>query len=387
MHNPADGGSNGAIWLSNPSGCIVPTRTSASYRIGFCGRKKGEGMKGKHRFHQLTNRLHGLADALAGAEQVLIVPHNNPDPDAIASALALQTLVTEHLLYPATVAYQGAIGRAENRALIRYLDFPLKRLTPAELKAASHLVLVDTQPDAGNAPLPVGVVPDVVIDHHPLRTAYRQATYADIRPQVGATASLLVEYLRAANLPISPALATALFYGIKTDTQGLERGASECDRAAFGYLGPQVDLAAIFKIEHAPMPSDYFSTLTYALQSARCYDQVMVSYLGAMSYPDLAANIADFFMRRQGLRWVFCAGIHKEHLYLSVRTSYQQGAGRLIQSVVGARGSAGGHGSMAGAQIPLNGERPDALIDELCRHFLAHLNVPADQLGEPLVQM
>jgi nanoRNase/pAp phosphatase (c-di-AMP/oligoRNAs hydrolase) len=84
-------------------------------------------MKGKHRFHQLTNRLNGLADALAGAEQVLIVPHNNPDPDAIASALALQTLVTEHLLYPATVAYQGAIGRAENRALIRYLDFPLKR--------------------------------------------------------------------------------------------------------------------------------------------------------------------------------------------------------------------------------------------------------------------
>ena len=344
-------------------------------------------MKGKHRFHQLTNRLHGLADALAGAEQVLIVPHNNPDPDAIASALALQTLVTEHLLYPATVAYQGAIGRAENRALIRYLDFPLKRLSPADLKAASHFVLVDTQPDAGNAPLPAGILPAVVIDHHPLRTAYKQAGYADIRPQVGATASLLVEYLRAANLPISSTLATALFYGIKTDTQGLERGASACDRAAFGYLGPQVDLAAIFKIEHAPMPSDYFSTLTYALQSARCYDQVMVSYLGAMSYPDLAANIADFFMRRQGVRWVFCAGIHKEHLYLSVRTSYQPGAGRLIQSVVGARGSAGGHGSMAGAQIPLNGERPDALIDELCRHFLAQLNVPADQLGEPLVQM
>jgi len=344
-------------------------------------------MKGKHRFNGLTNRLHRLADTLAGAEQVLILPHNNPDHDAIASALALQTLVTENLLLPATVAYQGAIGRAENRALMRYLDFPLKRLTPADLKAASHLVLVDTQPDNGNAPLPAGIMPAAVIDHHPLRTAYKQVAYADIRPQVGATASLMVEYLRAADLPISPALATALFYGIKTDTQGLERGASECDRAAFGYLGPQVDLAAIFKIEHAPMPNDYFSTLTFALQSARCYDQVMVSYLGAMSYPDLAANIADFFMRRQGLRWVFCAGIHKEHLYLSVRTSYQQGAGRLIQSVVGARGSAGGHGSMAGAQIPLNGETPDALIGELCRHFLEQLDVPADQLGEPLVQM
>lgn len=340
-----------------------------------------------HRSHQSTNKLNHLAAALAGADQVLIVPHNHPDPDAIASALACQALVTKHVGAEATIAYRGAIGRAENRALIRYLDYPLKRLTTADLKAASHLVLVDTQPDAGNCPLPADTLPTVVFDHHPLRTAYRAVTYADIRPQVGATSSLLVEYLRAANVAVESTLATALFYGIKTDTQGLERGTSDCDRAAFGYLGPQVDLAAIFKIEHAPMPGDYFNTLTFALQSARCYNHVVVSYLGAMSYPDLAANIADFFMRRQGSRWVFCAGIHKEHLYLSVRTSYQQGAGRLIQSVVGARGSAGGHGSMAGAQIPLNGETPDALIDELCRHFLEQLNVPADHCGEPLVQM
>jgi len=344
-------------------------------------------MKGKHRSNQLTNRLNCLAETLTGAKQVLILPHNNPDPDAIASALAFQALLTQHFGLDTTVAYRGAIGRAENQALMRYLDYPLKRLTTADLEAASHLVLVDTQPDAGNCPLPMGAIPDVIIDHHPLRTAYREAPYVDIRPQVGATASLLVEYLRAANVPVETQLATALFYGIKTDTQGLERGTANCDRAAFGYLGPQVDLAAIFKIEHAPMPGDYFNTLTFALQSARCYDHVVVSYLGAMSYPDLAANIADFFMRRQGSRWVFCAGIHKEHLYLSVRTSYQQGAGRLIQSVVGERGSAGGHGSMAGAQIPLNGAPPDHLMDELSRHFLEQLNVPAEYLGEPLVQM
>lgn len=343
-------------------------------------------MKGLHRSQHATNNLLRLTAALTGAEQVLILPHNNPDPDAIASALACQTLVTKHLGVEATVAYRGAIGRAENRALIRYLDYPLKRLTTADLKRASHVILVDTQPDAGNSPLPAHTMPAVVIDHHPLRTAYSQVSYADIRPQVGATASLLVEYLRAANVPIDAKLATALFYGIKTDTQGLERGTAPCDRAAFGYLGPQVDLAAIFKIEHAPMPGDYFNTLTVALQSARCYDHVVVSYLGAMSYPDLAANIADFFMRRQGSRWVFCAGIHKEHLYLSVRTSYQQGAGQVIQSVVGQRGSAGGHGSMAGAQIPLNGTPPDALVDELSRHFLEELKVSADANGEPLVQ-
>ena len=340
-----------------------------------------------HRSHHATNKLNRLAEALTGAEQVLIVPHNNPDPDAIASALACQRFVTNYMGGQATVAYRGTIGRAENRALVRYLDYPLKRLTTATLRSASHLILVDTQPDAGNSPLPKGIIPDVVLDHHPLRTAYRQATYADIRPQVGATASLLVEYLRAARVTIDTPLATALFYGIKTDTQGLERGTSTCDRAAFGFLGSRANIAAIFNFDHAPMPGDYFTTLTFALQSARCYDHVVVSYLGAMSYPDLAANIADFFMRRQGSRWVFCAGIHKEHLYLSVRTSYQQGAGQLIQSVVGERGSAGGHGSMAGAQIPLNGTSADTLVNELSRHFLAELNVPASASGEPLVQM
>jgi nanoRNase/pAp phosphatase (c-di-AMP/oligoRNAs hydrolase) len=294
-------------------------------------------MKVKHRSNQLRSRLTCLAETLRGAEQVLILPHNNPDPDAIASALAFQVLLTQHFALDAAIAYEGAIGRAENRALIRYLDYPLKRLTAADLKSASHLVLVDTQPDAGNSPLPAHVIPDIVIDHHPLRMAYRQARYADIRPQVGATASLLVEYLRAADVPVATELATALFYGIKTDTQGLERGTSECDRAAFGYLGSHINLAAIFKIEQAPMPGDYFNTLTFALQSARCYDNAVVSYLGAMSYPDLAANIADFLMRRQGLRWVFCAGIYKEHLYLSVRTSYQQGAGRLTDRWPGHR--------------------------------------------------
>lgn len=344
-------------------------------------------MKGIHRSNQITHKLTGLAAALTKAEHVLILPHNNPDPDAIASALALQVLFIKTFALDATIAYRGAIGRAENRALIRYLDHPLKRLTTADLKAASHLVLVDTQPDAGNSPLPMQTIPTVVIDHHPLRDAYRQAAYTDIRPQVGATSSMLVEYLRAAQVTIAPTLATALFYGIKTDTQGLARGTSATDRAAFGYLASRVNLAAIAKIEQAPMPDAYFNTLTFALQSARCYDQVVVAYLGAMSYPDLAANIADFFMRRQRSRWVFCAGFHKEHLYLSVRTSYQQGAGRLIQSVVGPRGSAGGHGSMAGAQIPLNGVAPDDLMDELSRHFLAQLNVPTGYVGEPLVQI
>ena len=342
-------------------------------------------MKGKRCSNQSKARLNGLAETLQGAERVLILPHNNPDPDAIASALALQLLLAQYFSINATIGYQGVIGRAENRALVRYLDYPLQRLTGDDLQSASHLLLVDTQPGVGNSPLSPEAMPCAVIDHHPIHSTCKQAQYVDIRPQVGATASLMVEYLCAANIAVDPKLATALFYGIKTDTQGLERGASPCDRAAFSHLGAQVDLKALFKIEHAPMPDDYFSTLTTALQSARCYDNVVLSYLGAMSYPDLAANIADFFMRRQGSLWVICAGIYKQHLYLSVRTCYQQGAGRLVQNVVGTRGSAGGHGSMAGAQIPLNGAPPDHLMDELSRHFLEQLNIPLGQTGESFV--
>ncbi|MEZ4864449.1 MAG: DHH family phosphoesterase [Caldilineaceae bacterium] len=338
-----------------------------------------------NQFEKTFVRLQQLDQFLNGADHLLILPHNNPDPDAIASALALKFLAEQRYALSATIAYQGIVGRAENRALVRYLRYPMKRLTPADFAKASHLALVDTQPGAGNNPLPPTVTPGLVLDHHEYRTASDEVAFTDIRPQMGATSSILVEYLRCAELEIAPSLATALFYGVKTDTQGLERKATESDREAFCHLLQFVDLEALFKIERAQLPGDYFRTLAQALRLAKHYDDVMIAFLGEVSYPDLAANIAELLMRHQGTRWVICAGVYKDALYISVRTNQKRGAGQLIQQVVGKRGRAGGHGSMAGAQVPLAGDNAETLMNGFINDFLSHLDRTGVQAGRPFI--
>ncbi|NIV29473.1 MAG: bifunctional oligoribonuclease/PAP phosphatase NrnA, partial [Anaerolineae bacterium] len=177
----------------------------------------------------MEDRLAQLLQSVEGTGEILILPHNDPDPDAIASAVALCHLLAEKASTEGHIGYKGIIGRAENQALVRYLDHPLQRLTGSDLRQARSIALVDTQPGAGNNALPIHMAPTLVLDHHPWREETASAAFADVRPGVGSTSTLLVEYLQAAGIEPAPPLATALFYGIKTDTLGLVRGASPAD--------------------------------------------------------------------------------------------------------------------------------------------------------------
>jgi nanoRNase/pAp phosphatase (c-di-AMP/oligoRNAs hydrolase) len=330
-------------------------------------------------------RLELLFDAVGRASNLLILPHNNPDPDAIASAVALRYLLAKRLGVESQIAYKGIIGRAENRALVRYLSHPLRRLTASDLHSTAPIALVDTQPGAGNNPLPPQSNVAIVIDHHPWREAAAGASFVDVRPSMGSTATILTEYLQAAGLVLEPLLATALFYGIKTDTMGLERGASSGDNSAFCYLLPQIDIEALFKIERAQVPIDYFKSFAATLQGARIYDDVALSYVGLMGYPDLTAEMADFLLRMQGVKWVICLGVHKNNLILSVRTINRRGAGQLVQKIVGDRGTAGGHGALAGGQIPLKGQDPEQLVNHLKQQTLQYFKVSPAEVGKPLI--
>lgn len=326
-----------------------------------------------------------LFESLAKVDNLLILPHNNPDPDAIASAVALRYLLDEGLGIKSQIAYRGIVGRAENKMLIQYLGYPLKRLTSLKLDSQTSFALVDTQPGAGNNALPPQAKVAIVIDHHPWCEPTATANFFDVRPQVGSTSSILVEYLRTASLRLDSSLATALFYGIKTDTLGLGRGTSSTDTLAICSLLSQLDIEALLKIERAQVPVDYFKNFAATLQTARIYNGVVISYMGVMRYPDLAAEMADFLLRIKGSRWIICQGVYEDRLILSVRTQYQRGAGQLIQSIIGDRGVAGGHGSMAGGQVPLNGEDPETLADYLSQQILAYLNIPAEEEGNPLL--
>lgn len=333
----------------------------------------------------MPKRWEKLREAVAGAEHVLILLHDDPDPDAIASGAALRYLLQESLCIEGRVAYRGVVGRAENRALVDYLDEPMENLPPHPVRTDLPVAVIDTQPGAGNSPVPAGHPACVVIDHHSERRL-ENVIFADVRPWIGASSTILTQYLRTADLIPPTRLATALFYGIKTDTRALSRDTSAADVAAYFYLLPFIDVDAVVEIENAQVPAVYFRNLATAMKGARVYGDIIFSYLGATGYPDLTAEIADLFLRLEGVAWVICVGAYDDAIYLSLRArSDEADAEELAKTMVGDEGSAGGRNTLAGGQVPLDGRAPEQLAELLEERALTYLGVPAEMEGQPLV--
>ncbi len=331
-----------------------------------------------------VERLERLAAAVRGQADLLIVPHNDPDPDAIASAVALSYLLREAFQAPSRIVYGGIIGRAENRALATYLNAPLEPLIGA-LPDQHPILLVDTQPTVGNNPLRATSRLLGAIDHHPI-AGQPSAVYLDLRPEIGATATIITEYFTSVGLAFTKQLATALFYGIKTDTLCLARRVSQADVAAFVQLQPFVDQTGLYQIEQAQVSADYFLALHAALETTRRYGDVLITDIGPMAYPDWTAEVADWLLRLEGVQWVICLGNFDNTLYLSIRTRHVRGgAGKLAQTIVGRQGSAGGHGLMAGGQIPLRTRSAAQVAAKLRRRILGQFDLPLDSLGRPLM--
>lgn len=332
-------------------------------------------------------QLDQLLGAVGEAKRLLILPHNNPDSDAIASVVGLRFLLWEKLGVGGIIRYKGLIGRAENKALARYLNYPLKLLKEEDLEQGLPLALIDTQPGRSNNPVPSQTQLAIVLDHHEWfepQLAGR-VKFADVRANLGATSTILTEYLRAAEVTLPQELATALFYGIKSSTMGLGRNTTTADAEAYYYLQPQIDVEVVASIDTARVPPHYFKSFDTMLRAARLYEGLVIAYIGPMLYPDLTAEMADLLLRLEEAEWVVCMWVHDKTFILSVRTRHPEArSGRMVQTVIGPKGTAGGHGTMAGGQIPLGGQDPQQLSAVLTERILQYFHVPA-QAGKPLI--
>lgn len=332
------------------------------------------------------SRVELLLDSVSGMSEICILTHTNPDPDAIASAYALCFLLTELTAVRCQMVYTGIIGRAENKALVRHLHHPFQQPSSTVFSGALPVVMVDTQPGAGNNKIALKSRLIGVIDHHPWRDETANADYHDVRADLGAACTILVEYLLAADVEISPVLATALFYGIKTDTRGLGRNAAPADTDAYYFLQPRINTEMLSDIEQAQVPVDYFRDFHRALGEARVFDRLVVSNLGPVRYPDLTAEIADLLLRLEGSHWVVCMGVYEDVLTISVRTRARSGAGSLMRRIVGREGVWGGHGTLAGGQILLRGRDAGIIVAQSCERLLRHFGIDAEQnRGRPLL--
>ncbi len=307
------------------------------------------------------SRLKRLQAVFAEKKSLLIVMQDFPDPDAIASAAALREIALRSGIQ-SSLASGGIVSRAENRALVRYLDLNIINLNKLDLARYDLIAMVDTQPATGNNSLAAGYLPHIVIDHHPIHRATRRAQFHDIRRRYGATSTMLFEYMKAAGIKPSTPLATALTYGIRSDTSDLGRETTAADISAFFELYVMANKRKLSRIEVERLPRPYFSLLARGLANARLFGHCVITDLGEIDNPDMIGEVADLLLRNEESDWALCFGIFETRMLLSIRTSdLQQDAGKVIARIVGRRGSGGGHNTMAGGQISVDGENAAAV--------------------------
>jgi nanoRNase/pAp phosphatase (c-di-AMP/oligoRNAs hydrolase) len=312
-------------------------------------------------------RLEKLQELIRGKRKVLIVTHNHPDPDALAAAFALKYLFQLKWKVGSIIASSGVVGRAENRAMIRHLKIDLRALSEINISNYSVIALVDTQPGAGNNSLPKSVIPDIVIDHHvPLRAKTRLAQFYDVRTDYGSTSTILAEYLRDAGIvELDRKVATALLYGVRSDTRDLGRGVSPKDIDACLYFYNRVLFRLLSQIEYPEVPRDYLSMLERAISTARLYRDVVTLDLGHVEHLEIIAEMADLMVRTEGVKWVLSLGEFVGDVYFSLRTKKRRGsADRIAQKMVADLGAGGGHEMMAGGKAP-SSENPRHSHQEL----------------------
>ncbi len=314
-----------------------------------------------------------LLSVVEGGKNLLIVMQDNPDPDGIAAAVGLRELANTLAGVPCSLAHAGIVGRAENLAMVRYLNLNLRSIDELDTDRFELVAFVDTQPGSGNNQFPVDRTADIVIDHHPIRGNTRKAAFTDIRSNYGATATILYEYMKTADIPMLPYIATALLYGIRSDTQDLGREACKADADAFVELYRLANRRMLAQIIRASVPADYFQAVSEALAGARIYGGCLVSDMGEVPTPDMVAEMADLLLRHDATTWVLCMGRYLDDLRLSIRTSEPDAtAGELMQQVVKKLGTGGGHDQYAGGNVPLNGhtrEECRKLRQEITQRF------------------
>lgn len=312
------------------------------------------------------------------ADRVLIMLHNDPDPDAIASGLALRNVLRRTKTTAIIGAMQG-ITRPENLRMVNLLDIHVEPITPESIAEYDRLAMVDVQPHYFG-----GLVDrvDLVIDHHPEQPGYT-AVFKDIRPDYGSTSTILTEHLRAVDVSISERAATAMLYAIKSDTLFFNRSTNRVDLEAFSYLYPLADAALIRKMEGAEITTERLEYVMKAYRAGTLRDQVFCAFVGASPREDFIPYVADFFLQLENVKWTIVGGIVGDSLIISVRNlGYTKNAGEFVRRYFADIGSAGGHRAMAKAVVPMrtfrekfgdvSGDEISAKLEALAQEFLAH---------------
>ncbi len=289
---------------------------------------------------------------------LLILTHDFPDPDALASAFALQHLAESVCGIQSRIAYGGELGRTENRMMVRLLRIPLHKMRKVWLKQYSNFALVDTQPAFENNPFPGAKRPALIIDQHRAHTP-PQADLVLLDPECGATCVIVAQALLARRTPIPARVATALAYGILTDTLDLYRAQRPDVVHTYLRVLQKADMRALAQIQNPTRSRRFFATLGKGILETARFRHLLVSHLGEVETPDLVSQVAEFLLACRGISWCLVTGRYRGRLHASLRTDGTDGqAGEVLRDAFANPHQAGGHGPIGGGSCRVGADAP-----------------------------
>jgi nanoRNase/pAp phosphatase (c-di-AMP/oligoRNAs hydrolase) len=322
-----------------------------------------------------------LLKVLADKKKILITAHQHPDPDALASCLALCTLLTQKLpSADVKVAFKGGVGGGLNQAFVQNTELQPTAWDEAALPTYDAIILMDTQPAFANSPLPAGITPLVLIDHHRGGRKPPKCAFCDIRPDVGAVSSIIFSYFMELEQKISPELGATLLFAIETDLAGAAGQPGELDNIALSSLTLIADTRKLYKMRYLDLPQSFFMSYAQGMSNANYYDTALTSHLDTVLSPEQPAVIADFLLRFDQAKWALVSGVMGSTLLLSLRTypNAKISAAELMKRLLRGIGEGGGHRSKAGGGIKLKEGTPaeiDRLRGILRRRLLRSLGI------------
>lgn len=321
-------------------------------------------------------QMYQLWSVLRDIDRLAVVTHDNPDPDAIASGLALAR-IGRAAGCEASVCYYGDITHQENRAFVNVLNLDLCRINDEDgLAEFDGIALVDHSRPGVNDQLPDDSDVDIVIDHHPPRAPVN-ARFVDLRGGVGATSTLLVGYLDLFGLEFDKQIATALLFGIHVDTNAFMREVSPVDFEAAATLVPEADLGALERIESPTVSASTIETIASAIQNRRTVGSVLMSCVGQLSERDALAQAADRLLMLEDVGTTMVYGVLDGTVYVSARSrGTRVDIGESLRDAFNQIGSAGGHVNMAGGQIDLG------ILDAIDEHEESLQNILEDVIED-----
>lgn len=334
-------------------------------------------------------RARRLLRLLADKKNILVTTHQHPDPDALASSLALCALLEMKLPEAkVSMSIKGRIAGGVNEIFARLSNLKLLPWDEESLQNYDAIVLLDTQPLFAYSPLPPTTAPIAVIDHHRARGRRLQCPFCDIRTDVGATSSIIFSYFMELEAPISPNLGATLLYAIESDLAGAAGQPGELDNVALSSLTLMADTRKLYQMRYVDLPQSYYLAYSEGLSTAVFYDNALTAHLGEIDSMEKPAVIADFLLRFERAQWALVTAIHEGKIVLSLRTSSTKlSAADVMRRLLRNIGEGGGHRTKAGGFIKLDTGSPTEIErrrNVLRRRYLRALNIKQSR-GQKLV--